>query len=182
MLVHLLEFGTDIEDNFNTFLFGHLHVTQADLSNVVADVETHQEDVPINLVSSGSEGYGQRVGRVLLQLDTQTVHIGHEIVYLMIETVDLGGQADDTTEGIQIVIEFLLEFLGSFHLFLDPDMAGAFQQHGTLLRLEFFLGFVGVHVYHACQRRVNLCLHLLVGGEAKEEQKGKDDSTHTGRG
>ena len=91
MLVHLLEFGTDIEDDFNAFLFGHLYLTQADLPNVVADVETHQEDVPIDLVAPWGECHGQRVGRVLLQLVAQTVHIGHEVVYLMIETIDLGG-------------------------------------------------------------------------------------------
>ena len=178
-LVHLLQLGTDVEDNLHSLLLGHLHIAQTDLTDVVADVQTGQQDFLIELVPAWRKGHGKGIGGMGLQLVSQLRHIRDKAVYLVIETVDLGGEAHHITEGVQIVVELLLDVVGGFHLLSYPYMAGGFQHHGSLLGFELTLGLLGIGVDHACKCGIYLSPGFRTRKQSYEEQQGKEFHSHS---
>ena len=153
-LVHQFQFRTDAKDDLYTFLFGHLRVGEADLPDVIDNIDTVQYNLPVYLVPVGGESHSHGIAGVCAQLLGEAAEIVGHTVYFMVEAVNLCGHADNGMKGVQIIVELALQGSGSLHLLTNPDVAGGLEQHDGLLFLQFLLCLVGIGQNHACQHRV----------------------------
>ena len=160
-LVHQLKFRTDSKDDLHPFLLCHLVVTETGLPDVLDNLDTVQNNLPIYLVPVGREGNGKGITRMVTELLGELFEVTGHLVYLMVESVNLCRIDDDGLETVKIVVELPLQVCGSFNLLLDPDMACTFKQHHLFLLLQLLLGLVCIEDNHTCQGWVYaLCEHF----------------------
>ena len=122
-LVHQLQLGPDAEDDFHTFLLGHLNICKADLPYVIDNIDAVQDDFTIDLVAVGGKGNGQGITRMGTQLVAESSEVADKMVYLVIEAIYLCGIHDDAVEAVKIVVELFLKVGCGIHLFRYPDMS-----------------------------------------------------------
>ena len=136
-------------------------VTETGLPDILDNLDTVQDDLPIYLVPVGREGNGKGITRMVTELLGELFEVTGHLVYLMVESVNLCRIDDDGLEAVKIVVELPLQVCGSFNLLLDPDMACTFKQHHLFLLLQLLLGLVCIEDNHSCQGWVYaLCEHF----------------------
>ena len=154
---------------FISLSFGrHLHVAQAHHPDVVHDLDALEDDLPVDLVPVRGESHGHGVRRALGYLVSQVAEVVYHFFGLVVKTVDLRGIHDDPVEGVQVVVELLLDIRGGVHLLLDPHVAGGLQEHRLLLRLERALCLLRIQHDHRRQRGVD---GLRTQGVCYQEQQ-----------